>query len=74
MDKVQSLLCTSSRLVRERAPSLLAGEAAVTHLINVIKVRQPSDHLLADEGAERLEADVAEPFVPPPCRLRGARR
>ena len=53
------------RLLREGRALLLAGQARVTQLVDVIQLRQTTHQALLAEFAQRVEAEVAEPVVPP---------
>jgi hypothetical protein len=53
-------------LLQERRPPLLASEARITELINMLYCREPAHHVAPCHPTERLEVLVAEARVPTP--------
>jgi hypothetical protein len=53
-------------LLREGAPTLLRRDAGVAELLDVLDHRHAAHHGLLAELVQRLEVEVAEPFVPAP--------
>ena len=49
--------------------SLLPRQVALAHLIDMINVWQAPHHVLSRQLAQRLDVDVAEALVPPPCLI-----
>jgi hypothetical protein len=74
MDKVEDVVGAATCLLRERGAPLLAGEAAVAHLLHLFELGQVVHHLLLRQSPEGAEADVPVPGVPAPGRLFAPRR
>jgi hypothetical protein len=72
--QLERLRGTPEHLLREWRPPLLAGEAGITDLLNLVDDGQPADQLLAPHLAQCGEVDVAEALVPPPGVVVRARR
>jgi hypothetical protein len=69
VDQLEDGFGTPMCLTRKRCPSLFANEATVAHLINMIKCRQATHHVLAGELTQRVEVEMIEARVPEPRRL-----
>jgi hypothetical protein len=74
VDKVEDVVGAATRLLQERGAPLLAGEAAVAHLLHLFELGQVAHHLLLRQSPEGAKADVPVPGVPAPCRLFAPRR
>ena len=68
MDQLEALCRAVLRRLRERQPSLLPDQAAVTQLTCVLDMRQPSHHLL--QPTKSVEAEMAIPGMPQARLLR----
>ena len=74
MDHIQPPSCSVLCLLRERRPLLLADQACVAQLINMIQLRQTTHQALLCEPPECVEAEVSEPIVPLLGAITGARQ
>jgi hypothetical protein len=74
MNQLERILRPEPGFVWERHSSLLAGEAPITQLIDVVNHGESTDHLRLRQSPEGLEIEVAETGVPTPRRLGAIRR
>ena len=66
MDKLQGLLGTVQRLLREATATLLGDNAGVADLLHMLDDGQTAHHGVLIELSQRLKVEVAEPLVPAP--------
>ena len=68
-DEVEEADRASVCLLGEGAAAMLAGEAGVADLFDLLQRRQAAHHVMVSEAVQRLEGDVAISGVPAPGRL-----
>jgi hypothetical protein len=66
MEEVERLGSAVLGGLREKCSTLLSRQARVADVLDVLDRRQATDHAIAPHFLQSLEAEVAEPHVPPP--------
>jgi hypothetical protein len=64
MDQLHGHLRVVLSLTRERCSTMLADETPAAHLVHVLHLRQPMNHVVPSQLAQRREVEVPVPHVP----------
>jgi hypothetical protein len=66
MDQLQRVCGPVLGLLREWRPPLLADEASIAELLDMVDGGKPEHHVLASHAPHRFEVKVAEARMPSP--------
>jgi hypothetical protein len=72
MDQFHGHLHVVLSLTGERCLMMLADETPTAHLVHMLHLRQPANHVISGQLAQRQEVEVPLPRMPQPHLLRPA--